>query len=192
MTESEAIRRILIGGGLAGCVGVTLSLLGYPKDRGPPPREVVLRPGESVTASNGSGAFKITYVSPFRRRFEFDGHRETVKLRVRPERFAGKLGLYDPADAWVFAPPAFRLLLEEAERHFDSYEALYRALRSEVSMNWVYTHDGLVTGYHKLSAPGHFDVYWISLFQFYVAGKKPAGLIGADDSAVRLEHGVPR
>jgi hypothetical protein len=156
----------------------------------PSPSEVVLGPGESMTAVNKSGRFTVSYVSPLVRRYEFDGRTKTAKQIARPERFDGKLGLYDPAGAWTFAPPEFRLLTEEAERHFEDYEQLYRALHLEIRMDWVYTQGGLVAGYYKLSAPDHFDVYWISLFQFYVAGKKPTNLKGARDSEIRLARDI--
>jgi hypothetical protein len=161
-----------------------------------PVRETVLRPGEYVTATNKFGSIKVSYVSERERRFYFDGRTKTVKLRARPDRFLGKLGLYDPADAWVFAPPPFRLLVEEAERHFKSYDEIYAALyEGGAVMDWVYTSEGLVVGYSKIPPPPdhqvNFDTYEVDFYQFYLDGAKPTGLRGARDAAVRLGHAAP-
>ena len=182
MGSGHVHRRGLISAGLA-----ALPLLACSEPV--PVQEVVLRPGESVTATNKFGTVRVTYVSPLERKFEFDGLTKVAKLIPRPERFEGMLGLYDPADAWAFAPPKFRLLVEEAERHFDSYDQIYAALYegSDV-LDWVYTGDGLVVGFERMlgTHPGEIDTYWVSVFQYLLRGAKPSGLRGARDRAIRL------
>jgi len=187
-------RRRFLSTGLTGLVGAAAgaTLQGCSEDA--PVREVVLGPGESVTATNKFGTVKISYVSDRERRFDFDGRTKVAKLIARPDRFLGMLGLYDPADAWVFAPPPFRLLVEEAERHFQSYDEIYAALYEGSAVeDWVYTKDGLVVGYEKVPPPpnsGLFDTYIVDLYQYYLNGAKPTGLRGARDSAVQLERGA--
>ena len=62
-----------------------------------PVQGVVLRPGQSVQATNKFGSIRVTYVSPLKRRFEWDGKSRTIKLIARSEPWLGELGLYDPA-----------------------------------------------------------------------------------------------
>lgn len=184
--------RGVLGVGALGAVS-SLSGCGYAVSLLSPVRETVLKPGESVTATNRFGTVTVSYVSERKRKFEFDGQTAVRALIARPDRFMGMLGLYDPAAASTFAPPSFRLLVEEAEQHFETYEQIYAALYSgsEV-MDWVYTSDGLVVGYSKVPPPPDhrvdFNTYDVDLYQFYLNGAKPTGLRGARDAAIRLEH----
>jgi|GEM_PF-3352945 len=193
MDQNSVNRRRLVSGCLIGLAGAgvvpLLQACGDAYDTYPV-REVVLRPGESVIATNKFGTIKIGYVSERERRFDLDGRIKIAILRARPERFLGMLGLYDPAEAWVFAPPPFRLLVEEAERHFNTYDQIYAALyEGSAVMDWVYTSDGLVVGYDKIPPPPdhqvEFNTYEVDLYQFYLNGAKPTGLRGARDVADR-------
>ena len=111
-------------------------------------RETVLVPGESIEATNKTGTVKISYVSPTKRKYEWDGKIRVVKLTPRPDRFLGMLGIYDPADAWG---PILRvrLVLEEAVRDFENEDQVYAFLKEEPDMNWCYTNDGLTIGYAR-------------------------------------------
>jgi hypothetical protein len=103
----------------------------------------------------------------------------------------GMLGLYDPDEAWVFPQPAYRLIVGEAQINFRSYAEIYHDLYqgSEV-LDWVYTEDGLVCGYHieRPKDSTQFNVYEVELYQYYIQGKKPVGLRGARSSAIHLEQ----
>src|SRR5207249_3713450 len=102
-------------------------------------REAVLSVGQTVEAINKNGKVRISYVSPLRRKYEWDTEHRTVGLKPRRERFDGKLGIYDPADAWIFNLRKIRLVLDEATRNFDSDERARAALvESSAYMDWVY------------------------------------------------------
>jgi hypothetical protein len=164
---------------LSGCVDQT------------PVREAVLKPGESVTATNKFGTVTIAYVSERKRKFELDGHTAVRKLIVRPQRFMGMLGLYDPAEAWAFAPPEYRLLFEEAQQFFGSYDEIYAKLyEGSDIMDWVYTPDGLVVGYGlaRSKEPGQINTYEVNLFQYYLNGAKPTGLRGSRADKIGLRR----
>ncbi|HEX7886949.1 MAG TPA: hypothetical protein VF474_13315, partial [Phenylobacterium sp.] len=83
-------------------LSIVMAVAGCTSSSSAPIRETVLRPGQSVEATNKFGRVRITYVSPAERTFEWDGRSRTVKLIPRPERFMGMLGLYDPADQWIW------------------------------------------------------------------------------------------
>lgn len=148
-------------------------------------REVVLSEGQTVEASNKNGRIRISYVSPLKRKYEWDDSEKTITLRPREERFEGKLGLYEPADAWIFLLGKTRLVVDEAVRNFDSEEQLRVALtESSAYMDWIYTTDGLVVGFGR--APSRRQIN-IDLFQFLLRGQKPVGLAGARPDHVRIK-----
>jgi len=169
------------------CLGIALAALmlgGW----GPavPVRETILNPGESLTATNKNGTVTVSYVSPIKRRYVWNDGAKTVTMQPRPERFRGMLGIYDPAEVWFgINPSGVRLLVEEAERNFESYDAIYAQLHEgSADMDWVYTSDGLVLGFRR--DPGRGNQITVDLLQFYLNGEKPAGLRGARDGQIRL------
>lgn len=146
----------------------------------PPPNEAVhgavLGPGESVAATNRFGAVTISYVSPVKRKYAWEGGTQVVKMIVRGEPFQGRTGLYDPADRWVFTP-GVRLVVQESVMDFASYEQVYaRLYEGSAVMDWVYTPDGLVVGFGRSPSRDQINV---DVFQFLVQGRKPEGLKGA-------------
>lgn len=145
-----------------------------------PVREVVLRPGESVTATNKYGTVRISYVAATKRRFEWDQGAQTVTMTPRPERFMGKLGLYEPGSGGG----GVRLVAQEATRDFEDYDQLYAALReSSAVLDWVYTRDGLVVGFGR--TPHRGGQVNVDLYQFLVQGRKPTGLKGSREERIR-------
>jgi hypothetical protein len=142
----------------------------------------VLSRNQSVVAANGSGEVRISYVSPTRRRYEWDGQSRVVRMRVRAEPFMGKTGLYDPADAFV-GDPRTRLVVQESTMNFDNEEQMYDFLRQEPSMDWVYTRDGLVLGFDRTPSRQQLN---IDLYQFIVRGKPPSEMNGARPQAIHL------
>jgi hypothetical protein len=149
-------------------------------------RETVLSEGQSIEAMNKNGKIRISYVGPLKRRYEWDNSQRTVTLRPRQERFDGKLGLYEPADAWIFLPGKTRLVLDEAVRNFDTEEQIKAALKeSSAYMDWIYTPDGLVVGFARTLSRKQIN---IDLFQFLVHGQRPSGLIGAKPEQIRVSQ----
>ena len=143
----------------------------------------VLKPGESIEATNKFGLVKISYASPVKRKFEWDGTSRIVKLTVRPEPFEGREGMYDPADVW-FVTFRTRLVIEEYTKNFNSYDYIYKYLYEGSGVyDWVYTSDGLVVGYG--TCPSREEVS-IDVFQLLLNGKKPTNLRGARNNQIKL------
>lgn len=147
-------------------------------------KEVVLSEGQVVEATNQNGTIRISYVSPTKRKYQWDGKSRVIKMIAREEPFQGKLGLYEPANSWGLNPFDVRLVVQEAVRNFDD-EAEVRAALIEGSaiMDWVCTNDGLVVGFGRISSRKQINV---DLFQFLVRGQKPTGLPGARPDHIRL------
>jgi len=149
-------------------------------------REAVLSVGQTVEAINKNGKVRISYVSPLRRKYEWDTEHRTVGLKPRRERFDGKLGIYDPADAWIFNLRKIRLVLDEATRNFDSDERARAALvESSAYMDWVYTPDGFVVGFGR--APSRHQIN-INVFQFLIRGQKPTNLPGSRPDQISVTY----
>jgi hypothetical protein len=153
----------------------------------PPVREVVLHPGESVQATNKFGSVRVTYVSPLKRKFEWDGQSRVVEMIARPEPWLGELGIYDPASCQVIVIALCqtpRLVVAEAVHDFGSYDQLYAFVyEGSAVMDWVYTSDGLLVGFGR--SPGRKQVS-VDVRQLTIHGRKPTALRGARDRDVRL------
>src|SRR5439155_20891343 len=147
-------------------------------------REAVLSVGQTVEAINKNGKVRISYLSPLRRKYEWDTEHRTVGLKPRRERFDGKLGIYDPADAWIFNLRKIRLVLGEATRNFDSDERARAALvESSVYMEWVYTPDGFVVGFG--GAPSRHEIN-INVFQYLIRVHTPTYWPGSRPDHIAL------
>ena len=147
-------------------------------------KEAVLSPGQSVEATNKYGTIRVSYVSPIKRKYEWDGESQTVKMIARRQPFQGRFGLYEPADSWIPFSAKTRLVVEEAVRDFDNEEQLKAALiEGSAIMDWVYTTNGLVIGFGKVPARRQINV---DLLQFLLRGQKPSTLEGARPNSIRL------
>jgi hypothetical protein len=150
----------------------------------PPVRGEVLGPDQRVEAVNKNGKVTISYVTAATRKYEWDGKGKVVKMIPRDEPFQGKLGLYQPSESWGLNPFEVRIVAEEAVIDFKNEDEMYAFLRqSDSYLDWVYTTDGLVVGFGK--APSRKQIN-IDLYQLLVRGKKPIGLKGARQNAIRL------
>lgn len=163
------------------------ALTGYQVLADAPVREVVLHSGESIEATNKFGSVRVTYVSPLKRKFEWDGQSRVVKMVARPKPFLGELGLYDGARCYVVLIPLCRtprLVVREAFHDFDSYDQLYVFVREgSAVMDWVYTSDGLLVGFGR--SPGREQIN-IDVRQLTIHGRKPGGLRGARNDDIHL------
>ena len=138
-----------------------------------------------MEATNKNGKIRISYVSPTKRRYEWDDQQRTLRLKVRLEPFDGKLGIYDPADGWGLFGNKTRLIVQEAVRKFDNEEQIKAALvEGGDFMDWVYTNDGMVVGFGRMPTRRQISV---DLWQFLVQGKKPSGIIGAKPDRIVLK-----
>lgn len=176
----------MIGGGKVSllCFLTILLLSCGPRKMDQVVRRAVLVQGESIDATNKNGRVKISYVGPTQRAYEWDSEKRTVELQPRKEEFDGKLGLYDPANSWIFLSHNTRLVLNEATRDFDSQKKARTALtESSAYMDWVYTPDGLVVGFGR--SPERKQIN-IDVFQFLIRGKKPINLEAARPNQITV------
>lgn len=158
------------------------------------PKEVVLKPGQSIQFENENGCGFIRYISKKKRRYEITKSQcgiahdlqKTVKMIVRRNRFWGERGLYEPASRWGFefwAGP--RMVVSEAEMYFDSLASAlkYMHIGSNV-FKWVHNDQGYVVGYSE--TPRRANLIDISLYRYYINGKPALNMPGYDNSKVVL------
>jgi len=154
----------------------------------------VLAPAQSIEATTENGTIRITYISPTKRKFEWDGNTRTAKLTVRHTPFHGRTGLYDPAPSWGFDPNEIRLVADEAVYDFDNQEQLNRFLYDHApEFGYVYTNDGLVVRFRKTPPPEHRrrcdppSTVSFDLYQLLIRGEKPTTMKDANpDQIARL------
>lgn len=167
-----------------------LAVTGCARSSDTPVRETVLRPGETIEASNKFGTVRVAYVSPRERKFTWDGQSRTIKMIARPEPFQDELGLYEPAGCFPIFCRTPRLVVREARHDFQNYEALYAFIyQGSAVMDWAYTSDGLLVGFGRSPEREQINV---DVRQLTVRGQKPSALRGARDRNVRLDQNGAR
>jgi len=145
--------------------------------------ELAMEPGMIIEATNKYGTVIIEYLSPLERRYKWGRYDEVRTLIPRKERWLGKLGAYDPADAFVWERGP-RIVANDSQRHFQSMEEVEAQLyESSAVMDWVYTDDGLVIGFSK--TPSRKQVS-IDVYQYYINGKKPTKLEGSRPKNIKI------
>jgi hypothetical protein len=157
------------------------------------PRETVMLPGMIITAKNKSGTITISYVDPIRRNYKWDSGSRTVKMIVRKERFQhygtigkGILGLYEPAAVYFFSWKP-RLVVQEAEKYFQSEEEVRSFLRSgSAIMDPVFTEDGLVVGFSKIDGRG--NQINVDVWQIFIKGEKAKNFFSEKNKAISVQY----
>lgn len=111
--------------------------------------ETVMAEGAIIEATNKFGTIKIEAGKGTRRTYSWDQGREDVRLRKRPSRWYGSLGLYHPGGG-----KHVHLVVEEGIQHFCSErEAREWLLKSQDRMDWVCSSDGLFVGWYSTKKP---------------------------------------
>jgi hypothetical protein len=159
-----------------------------------PYTEVVLNPGMKLTAKTPNGALTILAGRGTRRIYRGDGWEKSLLLVARKSRWYGSLGLYDPAESYS---PYGCLLVEEGRQHFSTEAEAAGWLRrrsreaGDEKEKLLFTNDGLVLRYSPGPVPGtRVPTAQVDLTQLYVGGRRPHGLPGADDEAIRIDGGA--
>lgn len=154
------------------------------------PTESVLSDGMRISASTSSGKILIEGINGFTRVYSGDNWSITSTLIPRTTRWYGSLGLYDPASS---SSMHGRLLVDEGKQFFTSEsEALrYMQYLSGYYGKLTYNNSGLVIAYKVIDIEGGEPTRSLTIWQFYINGKKPTKLRGAVDQNIKIEGGNP-
>lgn len=148
--------------------------------------ELAMEPGMHIEATNKNGTVSIDYIEPLKRRFQWDDYDEERTLIPRKSRWRGKLGAYDPADAYVWEVFTPRIIANDSQLHFDSMSEIDKWLyQSSGVLDWVYTDDGLVVGFNKKPSRNQVD---IEVYQLYLNGEKPKKLKGSRPENIKVSY----
>ena len=152
------------------------------------PTESVLSDGMKISASTPSGKILIEGKKGFTRVYSGDSWSKTSTLIPRSTRWYGSLGLYDPADSDSMHG---RLLVDEGRQFFSSESEALRYMQSlsEYYGNLTYNNSGLVIAYKVIDIEGGEPTRSLTLWQFYINGKKPSTLQGAVDQNLKINGG---
>ncbi|MEO6848461.1 MAG: hypothetical protein ABI254_14500 [Chthoniobacterales bacterium] len=146
------------------------------------PKEIVLKPGESVSATNKHGTMTVTNISTLRRKYAWDHTVKTISLIPRDKRWYGSLGMYSPGDQY-FGIGGIRIVAEEGEQHFKSVDDFLKWRSEGWQISMVYNNSGL--GMVWSTTPSRNQVN-VDVWQILIAGKIPKHLPGAQNSAIKL------
>ncbi len=164
---------------LAGCSAT-------PNTEAPIQAEIVMKPGELITATTMAGTIRIRAISEYEREYEWEGDSRSAKLSPRPERWNGSLGIYSPGsgDHWDEHSGVTRGVLEEGVQVFDDEMAFSRWLigRSHTYISFVWSSRGLVVGWGKNTSRRQLNV---EVWQVKIGGSIPSALSGAQDEKIR-------
>jgi hypothetical protein len=145
-----------------------------------------MEPGMHIEATNKNGTVVIDYLGPLKRRFRWDDYDEERILIPRKERFQGRLGAYDPADAWIWEVWEIRIVSDDSQLHFETMGEIDKWLYQGMGIaDWVYTDDGFVVGFFR--SPDRNQVS-ISVYQIYLNGEKPKYIKGSRPENVKVSY----
>jgi len=151
-------------------------------DAVPEQNEIVLTDGTQLAANAPWGRIKIEAGPGLRRVYTWRDNRRGVILEPRNERFAGSMGIHyeGKPPVWEPAEGITQVDLEEGQRRFETVDdaMIWMQIRR---LRYSYTNDGLVVGWKPKG-----DTLVVELWQFYIDGKKPTSLPGAEDSRFAL------
>lgn len=145
-----------------------------------------MSPGDSITAVTRSGTITIRADDSLKRTYSWEGASRSARLWPRKARWYGGLGAYypGPGSHWASVNGVTRGVLEEGQMHFAT---LYEALKW-LNMPWhktagaVYNDSGLFVLF--LKSPGREQIS-VDVFQVYIGGRKPNGIPGSQNGAIR-------
>lgn len=175
------------------CVFIALLLFGLPgcessevPDKPYPFTRLAMQPGMVIEAKNKNGTVYIEYLSPLERRYRWNGHDEKRTLIPRKEIWLGRLGVYDPATAYIWEIFSPRIVANDSEIDFTTMEDVEKWLhQGSAVMDWVYTDDGLVVGFAKTSSRNQVN---IEVYQIYINGEKPSQLKGSRPERINVSE----
>jgi hypothetical protein len=158
----------------------------------PPIRESVVPTGATLTATVHGKPIAITAVSDDMRRYAWNGRDALIRLDHRGYRFYGRIGLFSASAGLPGRSPIDQAVLDEAQLHFQNRAAMIKFIRRPrfLPYDFVWNRTGLLVAYGEIPARGQLSV---SVYQACLRGKRPSGLPGGSDEAVRLSdaHGRP-
>jgi hypothetical protein len=145
--------------------------------------EIVMPAGSSITAPSNEGTFKITAVTQFERRYEWDKTSVTFAGGPRRRRWYGSLGI-TLGSQQSGTTAISNAVLEESQQHYHSEGAVIKTLASMNSgggshFKTYWTDDGLAVLFNVERVGPSFISLTASVTQYCVNGKKPKDIPGA-------------
>ncbi|QDU71867.1 hypothetical protein Pan265_17230 [Mucisphaera calidilacus] len=112
-------------------------------------REEVMQPGSILIVNNSMGRFEIEYIDELTRKFTWpSSYERTIRLRPRPERFWGGIGLYTSGGGLHFPINDLRIVVLESHLNFKTLELAKKFIQdSSWYMEWSQDHQlGVLVG----------------------------------------------
>lgn len=160
-----------------------------------PAPELVMHEGSTIEAQKDGLVIKVISGRGYDRSYEWDGCSLKSKMDSRPQRFMGRLGIYDPASTSGFSLFSLgsckgisRTVVEESQIHFDDLQFAYEWIRRQqlgmgATGKTVWTNHGLLVSWNVV--PGRIQLN-VDVKLICLNGHRPERLEGAADAAIRV------
>lgn len=159
-----------------------------------PAPELVLQENVTLSASTPSGRISIRAGRKLDRSYLWGRCTLSSDMQVRPSRWFGSLGMYDPASSFLFLSTVLpwwfkcdgvsRTVVGEGQIHFQTLAAAeYWLARYAAPPHTVWTNDGLLVRWGVVKEREQINV---DLWQICILGRRPSQLSGAHDQAITL------
>jgi hypothetical protein len=154
--------------------------------------ELVMCDGMTIAVHGRDGPLTLTGYQGTGRGYALGNIHTRFKLEPNPGRYKGSLGI-------AGSPPSRHGVVQidgdmaEGYQYFANEQEATEWLRlNNLPHGWNHTSDGLVVGYywHEDLNPPYYLRYRlnVSLWQFYINGKKPTHLPGANDQVFQIHY----
>lgn len=155
--------------------------------------ELVLREGVRLTATTSLGVISVVAGAGVARTYKWDGCSLAASMEVRPNRWFGSLGIYDPAPSlgWPFTifricKGVSRTVVEEGQLHFADVSAAEEWIRRYVKIApAVWSNDGLLV---QWSVKPEREQLNVEVWQICVSNQYPKQLAGATDAMLQISR----
>jgi hypothetical protein len=146
-------------------------------------QEIVMTKGMEITATTGEGTIKILAAEGFERIYMWNDCIRKVEHWPRKQRWYGSKGIYFPGPGfhWKDCNGVKRAVVEEGQQHFDTNDEALEWIKKRRYMDYVYTHNGLMVGWHIEEHTLSCEVW-----QIMVKGEKPEELEGCEDEKIQI------
>ncbi len=177
---------------LAICILLTAVIVGCANLRDKPYSftELVMKPGESITAETPGGTITVKADDELTRTYTWEGASRSARLWPRPKRWYGSLGAYFPGNGehWREHHGITRGVLGEGQQHFQTLgEAIAWIQTPWHQPRSVYRDDGLFVLFDKTTERRQLGV---DVIQIYIRGRKPTSLPGSQNHKIEVCRAV--
>lgn len=145
-----------------------------------PEEHLVLRPGQTLTATTPEGRVSVTAAEGTLRSFEWSGNRVVDELRLDHDDTKDPKSVFTAGHGTSWTK---RVVARERNLHLASWVDVEDWMAESGRGPWVWTDDGLMVAFREVRLS---DLVFVDVVQVWINGERPVNAPGATPDAVRL------